>query len=192
MKILYKKEKGVSPVIATILMVAITVVLASAVYLMVSGYMHGPSTTIFASAQIQQLGSSTQVTISNVQGGEIIISATSPLLVTVTIPASASGTSSAVTASFSIPSSTITLSPSPSPGGSATISPTPSSSTPPYITISGTLYFDSKSGVTAGSMITLTYTQPATGGGSTTTQLPTGTTITISYSGNTIWTGTVS
>jgi len=191
MKTLYgKKEKGVSPVIATILMVAITVVLASAVYLMVSGYMHGPSTTIFASAQLQQLGSSTQITISNVQGGEIIISATSPLLVTVTIPASASGTSSAVTASFSIPSSTINL--SPSPGGSATIPPTPSSSTPPYITISGTLYFDSKSGVTAGSMITLTYTQPATDSGSTNTQLPTGTTITISYSGNTIWTGTVS
>ncbi|MGC8992805.1 MAG: archaellin/type IV pilin N-terminal domain-containing protein, partial [Thermoplasmata archaeon] len=38
MKAIYGKEKGVSPVIATILMVAITVVLASAVYLMVSGY----------------------------------------------------------------------------------------------------------------------------------------------------------
>ncbi|MFP3257714.1 MAG: type IV pilin N-terminal domain-containing protein [Candidatus Nanopusillus acidilobi] len=188
MKILYKKEKGVSPVIATILMVAITVVLASAVYLMVSGYMHGPSTTIFASAQLQQLGSSTQITISNVQGGEIIISATSPLLVTVTIPASASGTSSAVTGSFTIGSG-ITV----SPGSSAQITPVNSpSNNPPYITISGTLYFDSKSGVTAGSMITLTYTQSASGSGSTPTQLPTGTTITISYSGNTIWTGTVS
>ena len=44
MKVVYgKKEPGVSPVIATILMVAITVVLAATVYLMVSGYMTGPS-----------------------------------------------------------------------------------------------------------------------------------------------------
>jgi hypothetical protein len=141
---------------------------------MVSGYMHGPSTTIFASAQLQQLGSSTQITISNVQGGEIIISATSPLLVTVTIPASASVTGSAVATSFSI-GSDITV----KPGGSATINGT----TVNEITLSGTLYFDSKSGVTAGSMLTLSYNSA---------QLPTGTTITISYSGNTIWTGTVS
>ncbi len=40
-----RKEKGVSPVIATILMVAITVVLAATVYIMVSGYMTGVSTT---------------------------------------------------------------------------------------------------------------------------------------------------
>lgn len=37
MKKIYKKEEGVSPVIATILMVAITVVLAATVYIMVSG-----------------------------------------------------------------------------------------------------------------------------------------------------------
>ena len=41
MKRIYKKEEGVSPVIATILMVAITVVLAATVWLMVSGYMGG-------------------------------------------------------------------------------------------------------------------------------------------------------
>ena len=41
MKKMYKKEEGVSPVIATILMVAITVVLAATVWLMVSGYMGG-------------------------------------------------------------------------------------------------------------------------------------------------------
>jgi flagellin-like protein len=185
MKTLYgKKEKGVSPVIATILMVAITVVLASAVYLMVSGYMHGPSTTIFASAQLQQLGSSTQITISNVQGGEIIISDTSPLLVTVTIPASASDTTppAAVAASFSIGSSNLTS--PPSAGGSAIIkSKSGNYMTSGGITLAGTLYFDSKSGVTAGSMLTLSYNSA---------QLPTGTTITISYSGNTIWTGTVS
>ena len=37
MKKIYKKEEGVSPVIATILMVAITVVLAATVYIMVAG-----------------------------------------------------------------------------------------------------------------------------------------------------------
>jgi len=42
-QIIGTKDKGVSPVIATILMVAITVVLAATVYLMVSGYMTGPS-----------------------------------------------------------------------------------------------------------------------------------------------------
>jgi flagellin-like protein len=48
MKTLYgKKDPGVSPVIATILMVAITVVLAATVYLMVSGYMTGPSKPSF-------------------------------------------------------------------------------------------------------------------------------------------------
>lgn len=41
MKRIYKKEEGVSPVIATILMVAITVVLAATVWLLVSGYMGG-------------------------------------------------------------------------------------------------------------------------------------------------------
>ena len=37
-KIIGKKEDGVSPVIATILLIAITVVLASTVYIMVIGY----------------------------------------------------------------------------------------------------------------------------------------------------------
>ncbi len=37
MKKVFRKEEGVSPVIATILMVAITVVLAATVYIMVSG-----------------------------------------------------------------------------------------------------------------------------------------------------------
>ncbi|AGB04391.1 archaeal flagellin-like protein [Aciduliprofundum sp. MAR08-339] len=55
MKKMYKKEEGVSPVIATILMVAITVVLAATVWLMVSGYMGGTGgnqiTGSFASKQ---------------------------------------------------------------------------------------------------------------------------------------------
>ncbi|MBI5001613.1 MAG: type IV pilin N-terminal domain-containing protein [Euryarchaeota archaeon] len=41
MKRIWKKNDGVSPVIATILMVAITVVLAAVLYVMVSGYMSG-------------------------------------------------------------------------------------------------------------------------------------------------------
>jgi flagellin-like protein len=41
MKRIWKKNDGVSPVIATILMVAITVVLAAVLYVMVSGYMQG-------------------------------------------------------------------------------------------------------------------------------------------------------
>ncbi len=46
MKRIYKKkEEGVSPVIATILMVAITVVLAATVWLLVSGYTGGSSST---------------------------------------------------------------------------------------------------------------------------------------------------
>ncbi len=44
MKQIWKKKDGVSPVIATILMVAITVVLAAVLYVMVSGYMTGGNT----------------------------------------------------------------------------------------------------------------------------------------------------
>jgi len=40
----WKNKKGVSPVIATILMVAITVVLAAVLYVMVMGMMTGPGT----------------------------------------------------------------------------------------------------------------------------------------------------
>ena len=45
MKNMWKKEEGVSPVIAVILMVAITVVLAAVLYVMVSGMMTTTSTT---------------------------------------------------------------------------------------------------------------------------------------------------
>ena len=59
MKRIYKKEEGVSPVIATILMVAITVVLAATVWLMVSGYMGGGGgTTVTGSfASKEKIGS---------------------------------------------------------------------------------------------------------------------------------------
>ncbi len=44
-RIIRKDEAAVSPVIATILMVAITVVLAAVLYVMVSGLITGPGTT---------------------------------------------------------------------------------------------------------------------------------------------------
>jgi flagellin-like protein len=45
MKKIWKNEEGVSPVIAVILMVAITVVLAAVLYVMVSGMIGGGGTT---------------------------------------------------------------------------------------------------------------------------------------------------
>src|SRR3970040_843400 len=44
-RLIRKDESAVSPVIATILMVAITVVLAAVLYVMVSGLISGPGTT---------------------------------------------------------------------------------------------------------------------------------------------------
>ena len=49
MKKIYRKEEGVSPVIATILMVAITVVLAATVYIMVAGLGTGGTNKMIAS-----------------------------------------------------------------------------------------------------------------------------------------------
>ncbi len=50
---IYKKEEGVSPVIATILMVAITVVLAATVYIMVAGIGTGGTNKFIASLNYQ-------------------------------------------------------------------------------------------------------------------------------------------
>ncbi|MGC8689784.1 MAG: archaellin/type IV pilin N-terminal domain-containing protein, partial [Thermoplasmata archaeon] len=107
----WKKEKGVSPVIATILMVAITVVLASAVYLMVSGYI-GTSPSKPASLAItpQQLSNATELLIS---GGNISLSSAHPLIITIS-----GGNLSAVV--------TFTISGNSNYGGS-------SSSTTPYV-----------------------------------------------------------
>ena len=54
MKKVYRKEEGVSPVIATILMVAITVVLAATVYIMVSGMGAGGTNKLIASLTYDQ------------------------------------------------------------------------------------------------------------------------------------------
>ncbi len=53
-KIYNKKEEGVSPVIATILMVAITVVLAATVYIMVAGMGTGGTNKMIASLTYDQ------------------------------------------------------------------------------------------------------------------------------------------
>ncbi len=70
MKKVYGKEEGVSPVIATILMVAITVVLAATVYIMVAGL--GPGSNSPLSAGLNYIASSSdayhatlQVSLSN-------------------------------------------------------------------------------------------------------------------------------
>ncbi len=48
------KDSAVSPVIATILMVAITVVLAAVLYVMVSGFTHSPGTANSAGLTVSQ------------------------------------------------------------------------------------------------------------------------------------------
>ncbi len=83
MKVLYKKEKGVSPVIATILMVAITVVLASAVYLIVSGYFSGaPSKPVAIGVTTSTTATATQFLISS---GNISLTTSTPLTITVSL-----------------------------------------------------------------------------------------------------------
>jgi flagellin-like protein len=81
-KILYKKEKGVSPVIATILMAAITVVLASAVYLMVSGYIGtGPKGPTAMSFTYTVNPNNDVITVAS---GSISISTAQPMTITIT------------------------------------------------------------------------------------------------------------
>jgi len=161
-KILYKKEKGVSPVIATILMVAITVVLASAVYLMVSGYIGtGPKGPTAMSFTYTVNPSNDVITVAS---GSISISAAQPMTITITF----SGTTASATISQ--------LS-----AGDNNISS--------YFTglsgLSVHIYAAHANTFEAGDTITL-YT--STGG--TNQPVPPGTSITIVYNGNTILTHT--
>ncbi len=67
-----RDQAGVSPVIATILMVAITVVLAAVLYVMVSGLVSGPGSTPRAmgvAVSKSADGSNWQLTISSVDAG---------------------------------------------------------------------------------------------------------------------------
>ena len=60
-------KKGVSPIIATILLVAITVVLAAVLYVLISGLTRGPGNTPLGSAMA--VGSSTAGTSYLAAGG---------------------------------------------------------------------------------------------------------------------------
>ena len=69
------KDSGVSPVIATILMVAITVVLAAVLYVMVSGFTHSPGTANSAGMTSSQNATGKYtITINSVSNSNIKIS----------------------------------------------------------------------------------------------------------------------
>ncbi len=71
-KYVRKKEEGVSPVIATILMVAITVVLAATLYLMLPKSGPGSSNpNVGLAPQISADGTTVTVTVSSVSGGTV-------------------------------------------------------------------------------------------------------------------------
>ncbi|MDH2904977.1 MAG: type IV pilin N-terminal domain-containing protein [Methanomassiliicoccales archaeon] len=65
------KDSGVSPVIATILMVAITVVLAAVLYVMVSGFTHAPPASQTAGLSESQSGNGYTVAVSSVSANNI-------------------------------------------------------------------------------------------------------------------------
>ena len=67
-----RKDSAVSPVIATILMVAITVVLAAVLYVMVGGFTHNPGTANSAGMnEAQNSASNYTVTVSSVSASNI-------------------------------------------------------------------------------------------------------------------------
>ena len=159
MKTLYgKKEKGVSPVIATILMVAITVVLASAVYLMVSGYLTGtPKGPVPMSFTYTVNPNNDVITVAN---GNISITTATPMTITITYNGH---TYSVVNTSLK-------------PGENYLIK---NSSTNSDLNV--TLYAIYPNAFGAGDTITL-----FVGSSSNSVPVPSGTTIIITYNGNTI------
>ena len=164
MKILYKKEKGVSPVIATILMVAITVVLASAVYLMVSGYIgSSPSKPVALGVVPSTTSTGTQFLISS---GSVTPTTTTPLIITVT--------SGSTTYTFSIQSAS---------GGTFYSNGTTPVNNGNFVKV--TVYNPSSSATSigAGSTITISYNNAP---------LPSGSTVTFTYNGNVVYSYTAS
>ena len=149
MKILYKKEKGVSPVIATILMVAITVVLASAVYLMVSGYIgSAPSKPVALGVSPSTNATATEFLITS---GNISVNSGSPLIITITPP---SGSPASITLT-----SVATPSPQPSTAYAVHVfTPTPQTK---YLTAGVTIDISAGTGWTGplqpGTTVTFTY-----------------------------------
>jgi len=156
-KILYKKEKGVSPVIATILMVAITVVLASAVYLMVSGYIgSAPSKPVALGVSPTTTSNATQFLITS---GNISISSSTPLIITIS-PTSGTPT-------------TVTL----------TSVATPTNPFGSYIVVIYSV--TGKNYLAAGDTISIGYSTTGTSGSAS--PIPPGTTVTFTYNGNVIY-----
>ena len=185
MKTLYgKKEKGVSPVIATILMVAITVVLASAVYLMVSGYIgSAPSKPVAMSFNVVPTSSSD---VFNVVSGNISITTSTPLLITIT---NSSGTTSITITGP--PSSKIVWS-------STSLGSSTSSITTTYYWVGAQWTSVTGHYLAAGGSITLTVagsTSSSSSPGSSITApvnpLSPGTTVTFSYQGTSFYSYTV-
>jgi len=79
MKRVWSDRKGVSPVIATILMVAITVVLAAVLYVMVTGLISTPSSTntpISGTAKLQSTTATITVTIASAPANAAISTST--------------------------------------------------------------------------------------------------------------------
>jgi flagellin-like protein len=163
MKILYKKEKGVSPVIATILMVAITVVLASAVYLMVSGYIGtGPKGPTAMSFTYTVNPNNDVITVAS---GSISISTAQPMTITITYNGN---TGSATLTSLNI-------------GDTNNITNALTTSNSNLKGINVIIYAFHANIFEAGDTITL-----FTSTGGTNQPVPPGTSITIVYNGNTI------
>ena len=162
MKTLYgKKEKGVSPVIATILMVAITVVLASAVYLMVSGYLTGtPKGPVPMSFTYTVNPNNDVITVAN---GNISITTATPMTITITYQGK----------TYSVVNTTLNK------GENYLTGPLGTG------VLNVTLYAIYPNAFGAGDTITLFVPN-----GSTSIPVPSGTTITITYNGNTILTHT--
>ena len=88
------KDSGVSPVIATILMVAITVVLAAVLYVMVSGFTHSPGTTNSAGLSTSNTGNGAwTITVDKVSVSNIPLSSLKIVLngTSYSMPASGTG-----------------------------------------------------------------------------------------------------
>ena len=142
--VLYDKDKAVSPIIATILLVAITVILASTLYLALGGFFSHVGTTT-PSASISVSGNTTSTTTTTSTAGNDITTYT----VTVGSP------------SATVPWTSTAFSVTLNNGQSATLSPTSydaSISTPSGTTVAITTV--PSSGNVAVTTFTLTITTP--------------------------------
>ena len=96
-----RKDSAVSPVIATILMVAITVVLAAVLYVMVGGFTHNPGTAQSAGLTEQQnTNNNWTITISSISASNIQITSLKLVI---------NGTSASITVAPAVGASTANL-----------------------------------------------------------------------------------